>query len=116
MPPILFFFDFGTARTTSLRLNAGLAAAGTEKSPPLARSWRVPRYYFNVCCNESEATDVVGESYSDDLAALEAAFKIAGEVVHSRLFRNEPIGDGWIRVEDEADREVLTLPLRAAAY
>jgi hypothetical protein len=76
----------------------------------------VPRYYFNVCCEEAEVTDVVGTSCADDLAALEAALRIASEVVQTRLFRNQAIEDGCVVVEDEADREVLTLPLRAAAY
>ena len=76
----------------------------------------MPRYYFNVCCEEAEVTDVVGTRCNDDLDALQAAFRIASEVVQTRLFRNQPVEEGWISVEDDGDREVLVLPLRAAAY
>ncbi len=77
----------------------------------------MPRYYFNVCCDTSEATDVVGETCADDVAALSRAFQTASEVVRTRLFsRDEADLGGWVEVEDEAHRPVLTLPLRAAAY
>ena len=76
----------------------------------------MPRYYFNLCSEEAEVTDLVGESCDNDVAALGTALQRAGEVVQKRLFRNESIEEGWIAVEDEAQREVLRLPLRAAAY
>jgi hypothetical protein len=76
----------------------------------------VPRYYFNVCCDASEATDVVGESCADDLAALSQAMRTASAVVQNRLLANEISLGGWVEVEDERHRPVLRLPLRAAAY
>ncbi|HEX8585082.1 MAG TPA: hypothetical protein VGB65_06070 [Allosphingosinicella sp.] len=76
----------------------------------------MPRYYFNVCCDEYEATDVTGESCADDLAALSQAMRTASEVVRRQLFSDRLAADGWIDVEDERHRPVLRLPLRAAAY
>jgi hypothetical protein len=62
----------------------------------------MPRYYFNVCCDSFEATDVVGHRCSDEVAALAHAFSEAGDIVRKRLVLNQ--------------REVFRLPLRAAAY
>jgi len=77
----------------------------------------MPRYYFNVCCDTSEVTDIVGETCADDVAALSHAFQTASDVVRTRLFSREEIDlDGWVEVEDERHRPVLRLPLRAAAY
>ncbi|HEX4736082.1 MAG TPA: hypothetical protein VH331_00815 [Allosphingosinicella sp.] len=77
----------------------------------------MPRYYFNVCCDTSEVTDVVGEACADDIAALSRAFQTASDVVRTRLFAREEIDlGGWVEVEDEKHRPVLRLPLRAAAY
>jgi hypothetical protein len=76
----------------------------------------MPRYYFNICCDEYEATDVVGESCADDLAALSQAMRTASDVVRQQLFIDRLSADGWIDVEDERHRPVLRLPLRAAAY
>jgi len=77
---------------------------------------RVAHYYFNLCSDEEEVTDLVGKACEDDVAALGAALRMAGDVIQNRLFRNTAIEDGWIEVEDEQQRTVLTLPLRAAAY
>jgi hypothetical protein len=76
----------------------------------------MPRYYFNVCCDTSEVTDIVGESCPDDLAALSRAMRTASAVVRNRLIADEISLRGWIEVEDERHRPVLRLPLRAAAY
>ncbi len=76
----------------------------------------MPRYYFNVCCDAYEATDVVGESCPNDVAALSQALKKACAVVQQRLEPSDFSADGWIEVEDEQHRPVLKLPLRAAAY
>jgi hypothetical protein len=76
----------------------------------------MPRYYFNICCDDFEATDVVGESCADDLAALTQAMRTAGEVVRQQLMIDKLAAGGWIDVEDERHRPVLRLPLRAAAY
>ena len=76
----------------------------------------MPRYYFNVCCEAYEATDVVGESCPDDVAALSTALSRACEVVKQRLVPADFSSDGWIEVEDEEHRPVLKLPIRAAAY
>jgi hypothetical protein len=76
----------------------------------------MPRYYFNVCCDSFEATDVVGQSCADEVAALAHAFSEAGDIVRKRLVLNQLPENGWIEVEDERHREVFRLPLRAAAY
>lgn len=85
-----------------------------------AAAWSVseamPRYYFNVCSDEFEATDLVGEVCPNDVAALGGAMRAASEVVRQQLLVDKLIGDGWIEVEDEQHRPVLKLPLRAAAY
>jgi hypothetical protein len=75
----------------------------------------MPRYYFNVCSDEFEETDLVGQHCPDDVTALREALKAASAVVEKQLFRNQ-VADAWIEVEDEDHRTVLTLPLRAAAY
>jgi len=75
----------------------------------------MPRYYFNLCMEESEITDVVGHDCADDVAALTEALREAGEVVRRQLFFNK-VEEGWVEVEDEDHREVMRLPLRAAAY
>jgi hypothetical protein len=92
------------------------AAERRESAPPHARSSTVPRYYFNLCSEEGEVTDVMGEPCADDLAALSIAFRKAGDIVQNRLFRNTAIEEAWIEVEDETERTILTLPLRSAAY
>jgi hypothetical protein len=74
------------------------------------------RYYFNVCCEAYETTDVVGEHCADDLEALSLALRRASEIVQRRPLGDEPAHRGWIEVEDEQSRRVLTLPLVAAAY
>jgi hypothetical protein len=76
----------------------------------------MPRYYFNVCCDTSEVTDVVGETCVDDLAALTHAMRTASKVVRGRLVADEISLGGWVEVEDDRHRPVLRLPLRAAAY
>lgn len=76
----------------------------------------MPRYYFNVCCDGFEATDVVGETCRNDVDALAGAMRAASAVVRKRLLADELSQDGWIDVEDERHRPVLRLPLRAAAY
>jgi hypothetical protein len=76
----------------------------------------MPRYYFNVCCEDYEATDVVGDVCSDDLAALTHAMRTASDVVRQQLMIDKLAAGGWIDVEDERHRPVLRLPLRAAAY
>lgn len=75
----------------------------------------VPRYYFNVCCEDYETTDLVGEACPDDVAALKQALTTASVIVKEQLFRNR-VADGWIEIEDEDHREVMRLPIRAAAY
>ena len=76
----------------------------------------MPRYYFNVCCDTSEVTDLVGETCADDVAALSRAFQTASAVVRDRLIADEISLRGWVEVEDDRHRAVLRLPLRAAAY
>jgi hypothetical protein len=76
----------------------------------------MPRYYFNVSCDGSETTDLVGQPCENDLVALNAALRTAGSIVQQRLRGEGFAGDGWVEVEDEAHRSVLRIPLRAAAY
>lgn len=76
----------------------------------------MPRYYFNVCCDTFETTDICGETCSDDVAALTEALRRASGIMRKQL-RDGGLGPtGWIEVEDERHRSVLRLPLRAAAY
>lgn len=82
----------------------------------LARLSCVPRYYFNVSCQDFESTDVVGECCRDDVAALQGAMRAASAVLKQRLLADGLSPDGWIEVEDERHRRVLRLPLRAACY
>ena len=76
----------------------------------------MPRYYFNVCCEGFETTDLVGTTCPNDVAALGEALRAASAVARKRLRSNDLPGGGWIEVEDEDHREILRLPLRAAAY
>lgn len=76
----------------------------------------MPRYYFNVLCDGAETTDVVGETCADDVEALAHALRTAGGWLHRSAFTHHSVHDGWIAVEDEKHREVMKLPLMAAAY
>lgn len=76
----------------------------------------MPRYYFNVCCDRFEATDVVGEHCRDRTAAHAEALRAARAVVRTRLLSDDLPNIGWIEVEDEQHRPVLRVPLRSAAY
>ena len=76
----------------------------------------MPRYYFNVCCDRFEATDVVGEHCRDRNAAHAEALRAARAVVRTRLLSDDLPSMGWIEVEDEQHRPVLRVPLRSAAY
>lgn len=87
-----------------------------ESSPGLRVQSPMPRYYFNLCCEEFETTDIVGETCSDDVDALSGAFRAASAVIRKRLLADQPAPEGWIEVEDERHRPILKLPLRAAAY
>ena len=75
----------------------------------------MPRYYFNICSDEFEESDMVGEHCANDVEALKEALRQASSVVEQQLFFNKVV-DGWIEVEDEDHREVMRLPIRAAAY
>ena len=76
----------------------------------------MPRYYFNLCCDRFEATDVVGEHCRDALAARFQAMRAAREVVRKQLVSGDVPQQGWIQVEDEQHRPVLRVPLKAVAY
>ena len=58
---------------------------------------------------------MVGEHCANDIEALQEALRQASSVVEQQLFFNKVV-DAWIEVEDENHREVMRLPLRAAAY
>jgi hypothetical protein len=77
---------------------------------------QVPLYYFNVCCDGAETTDLVGEVCANDVEALAHALRTAGGWLHKSAFTHHSVHDGWIGIEDERHREVMKLPLMAAAY
>ena len=58
---------------------------------------------------------MVGEHCANDVEALKEALRQASSVVEQQLFFNKVL-DAWIEVEDEDHREVMRLPIRAAAY
>ena len=76
----------------------------------------MPRYFFNVCSDGFEETDLVGKRCPDDIAALHEALCTASAVLQRRISSEGFCPNGSIEVEDERHRTVLTLPLRAAAY
>ena len=76
----------------------------------------MPRYYFNVCCDRFEATDVVGEHCRDAVAAHQEALRAARTIVRKQLLSDDLPHRGWIEVEDEQHRSVLRVPLRSVAY
>jgi hypothetical protein len=76
----------------------------------------MPRYFFNVCGEGFEETDLVGKYCESDLAALGEALSFAGRVLRERLAADALSDTGSIEIEDERHRQVLSLPLRAAAY
>jgi hypothetical protein len=76
----------------------------------------VPRYFFNLCSDEYEETDLIGKACPDDLAALGEALAKASSILQQRLLAERFCNSGSIEVEDEESRCVLRLPLRAAAY
>jgi hypothetical protein len=76
----------------------------------------VPRYYFNVCCDRFEATDVIGEYCRGPSAARFEAMRAARAIVRKQLLSDEGPQRGWIEVEDEQHRSVMRVPLSCAAY
>lgn len=76
----------------------------------------MPRFYFNLCCDRFEATDIVGEHCRDETEARFQALRAARSIVRKRLETSELPQSGWIGVEDEQHREVMRVPLRSAAY
>jgi hypothetical protein len=77
----------------------------------------MPRYFFNVCGDGFEETDLVGRYCANDVAALSEAMSTASQVLHDRAADAFALSDqGAIEIEDERHRPLLTLPLRAAAY
>lgn len=76
----------------------------------------VPRYYFNVCCDRFEATDVVGEHCRDESDAHREALRAARAIVRKQLLADDLPQLGWIEVEDERHETVLKVPFRSVAY
>ena len=72
-------------------------------------------YYFNIRSDAFDADDQTGEDCADIDAARSGALVAAGELVRSELRRGALPCFGWIEVEDEHRRRVLTLPLRRVA-
>ena len=79
------------------------------------RSGVMPRYYFNVRCDGFETTDLVGEDCETPSAIRGEALRCASDLVLNDLLSGRVPHQGWIEVEDEEHRPVLTLPLSAAA-
>ena len=75
----------------------------------------MPRYYFNVRCDAFETTDMVGEDCETLSAIRGEALRCASDLVLNDLLNGRVPQQGWIEVEDEEHRPVLTLPLSAAA-
>ncbi|MFN3945018.1 MAG: DUF6894 family protein [Allosphingosinicella sp.] len=75
----------------------------------------MPVYYFNLRAEESAEIDLVGRRCRDAQVARWEAAARARQVVRARLAREDATLNGWIEVEDEENRPVLRVPLRAAA-
>jgi hypothetical protein len=75
----------------------------------------MPHYYFNLCCEDYETTDLVGEMCPGVEAARREALRTAREIIRDDLLLGRTLHRGWIEVEDEEHRAVLRLPLSAAA-
>lgn len=76
----------------------------------------MPRYFFNVRAPGFEETDISGRACANDVAALAHAMALASGLVRDQLERLDYGCRGEVQVEDEAHREVMVLPVRAAAY
>ena len=76
----------------------------------------MPRYFFNVHGDGFEELDVIGKACTDDVAALGEALATASRVLQARLRADGLSYGGTIEIEDERNRPVMSLPLRAAAY
>ena len=75
----------------------------------------MPLYYFNIHCEEFETTDLVGESCDTFEQVRSGAIRAARDLVLQDLLSGRVPHQGWIEVEDEDHRAVLSLPLSAAA-
>ncbi len=75
----------------------------------------MPKYYFNIRSEAFETTDLVGEECSTLSAVRGEALRCASDLVLNDLLNGRVPQQGWIEVEDEEHRPVLTLPLSAAA-
>jgi len=71
-------------------------------------------YYFNVHCEEFEIPDLVGEECPSLEAVRREALRTAQDLIRDNLLAGK-MPHGWIEVEDEEHRPVMTLPLKAAA-
>ena len=75
----------------------------------------MPTFYFNVRSDEFDATDLVGEYCRSAKEVRRQALRAAQSIVQQELMNGGMLGDGWIDVEDEEHRPVLSIPLRDAA-
>ena len=66
----------------------------------------MPRYYFNLCLEEAETTDLVGRDCADDVAALAEALREAGTALRHQLFFNK-VEDLRSRSEDRPAASAL---------
>lgn len=76
----------------------------------------MPTFYFNVRSDQFDATDMVGEFCPSEADARRQALHAARAIVQRELARGGLPSRGWIDVEDEQHRPVLTIPLREAAF
>ena len=75
----------------------------------------MPTFFFNVDCDDTQLTDIVGEDCACAEEARHEAHRLARELVQQRLLDGRHPSAGWVEVEDEEHRPILRLPLRAAA-
>jgi hypothetical protein len=75
----------------------------------------MPTFYFNVRTDRLDATDTVGEFCLTTADARSRALQAARMIVQHELSSGGFPGEGWIDVEDDDHRRVLSIPLREAA-
>ena len=75
----------------------------------------MPTFYFNLRSDDFDATDTIGEYCHSGDEVRKRALIAARSIVQQELVNGGVPSDGWIEVEDEEHRPVLSIPLREAA-
>ena len=75
----------------------------------------MPRFFFNLSCDEFDAEDLEGQECRDLEEARADALVAAGELIRLEMARGGIPRSGWIEIQDALRRRIATLPLRAAA-